>query len=68
MSRLIRHRFSCIPKNVFLNDGEVAEMTRDGIETYNLDDEQVEKCVEELDWDERRPKKADTRFHAQRNF
>ncbi|MEK7623727.1 MAG: glutamine--fructose-6-phosphate transaminase (isomerizing), partial [Patescibacteria group bacterium] len=51
---LLMHTKKCI----FLNDGEVAEMTRDGIETYNLDDEQVEKCVEELDWDETQAEKG----------
>lgn len=39
-------------KVVFLNDGEIAEVTREGIKTVNLKDEAITKCVEEIDWDE----------------
>jgi len=37
---------------VFLDDGEVAEVCRDGVNTFNLKDERVVKCVEEIDWNE----------------
>ena len=39
-------------KVVFLEDGEIAEITRDGMHTYNLKDETVAKHVEEIEWDE----------------
>ena len=42
----------------YLNDGEVAEISRTGFQTYNLKDEQVTKCVEEIEWDDE---------HAQKN-
>ncbi len=37
---------------VFLNDGEVAELTLSGVQTYNLKDEEIEKHVEKVEWDE----------------
>ena len=46
-------------KMVFLEDGEIAEVGRDNIQTYNLKDEQVIKCVEQIDWDESQAEKQD---------
>ncbi|MFA4830886.1 MAG: glutamine--fructose-6-phosphate transaminase (isomerizing) [Patescibacteria group bacterium] len=45
-------------KCIFLEDGEVAEITRAKMETYNLRDEAVIKCVEEIDWDEAQAQKG----------
>ncbi|MBU0596912.1 glutamine--fructose-6-phosphate transaminase (isomerizing) [Patescibacteria group bacterium] len=45
-------------KCIFLDDGEVAEITPDSLDTYNLKDESVIKCVEEIDWDEAQAQKA----------
>ncbi len=39
-------------KMVFLDDGEIAEVTRDGVQTFTLLDDRVVKCVEEVEWDE----------------
>jgi glucosamine--fructose-6-phosphate aminotransferase (isomerizing) len=36
-------------KVVFLDDGEIAEVCRDGMDTYNLKNESVVKCVEEIE-------------------
>jgi len=36
----------------YLNDGEVAELTRDSFQTYNLKDETVAKHVEEIEWND----------------
>lgn len=44
-------------KVVFLNDGEIAEISRDGAQTFNLKDEQIVKCVEEINWDEKTAEK-----------
>ncbi|MFH1286348.1 MAG: glutamine--fructose-6-phosphate transaminase (isomerizing) [Candidatus Magasanikbacteria bacterium] len=44
-------------KVVFLDDGEIAEVCRDHIETYNLKDEAVTKCVEEIEWDDEQAEK-----------
>ncbi len=44
-------------KVVFLNDGEIAEVCREGIQTYNLKDEQIVKCVEQIDWDDEKAEK-----------
>ncbi|MBI5222308.1 MAG: glutamine--fructose-6-phosphate transaminase (isomerizing) [Candidatus Magasanikbacteria bacterium] len=44
-------------KVAFLNDGEIAEITRAGFETYNLRDETVIKCVEEIDWNDEQARK-----------
>ena len=41
----------------YLNDGEVAEISRDGFQTYNLKDEQVTKCVEEIEWNDEQAQK-----------
>lgn len=51
---MLAHTHKCI----FLNDGEIAEVTRGAIETYTLDDEQVMKCVEEIEWDEAQAEKG----------
>jgi glucosamine--fructose-6-phosphate aminotransferase (isomerizing) len=45
-------------KCIFLNDGEIAEVTRSGIETFNLDDEHVFKAVEEIEWDQTQAEKG----------
>jgi len=39
-------------KCIFLEDGEIAHITREGMETFTLKDEGVVKCVEQIDWDE----------------
>ncbi|MBI2990275.1 MAG: glutamine--fructose-6-phosphate transaminase (isomerizing) [Candidatus Magasanikbacteria bacterium] len=39
-------------KVIFLDDGEIAEISREGMQTYTLRDKSVVKCVEEIDWDE----------------
>jgi glucosamine--fructose-6-phosphate aminotransferase (isomerizing) len=44
-------------KVVFLDDGEIAEVCRDGMDTYNLKNESVVKCVEEIEWDDERAEK-----------
>lgn len=44
-------------KVVFLNDGEIAEIAREGIMIMNMKHEQVEKHVEEIDWDETQAEK-----------
>ena len=41
----------------YLNDGEVAEISRAGFQTYNLKDEQVTKCVEEIEWNDEQAQK-----------
>ena len=42
---------------IFLDDGEVAEVTRESIKTYNLRDEHIDKHVERIDWDETQAEK-----------
>ena len=39
-------------KVMFLEDGEMAEITRDEIKTFDLNDKNIVKCVEEVEWDE----------------
>jgi len=39
-------------KVIFLDDGEIADVSRHGIEICTLDNKHIEKTVEELDWDE----------------
>ncbi len=39
-------------KVVFLEDGEIAEITLAGMQTFNLRNQNVIKKVEEIDWDE----------------
>lgn len=42
---------------VFLNDGEVAEITENSLQIYNLKDQKVEKKIEELTWNEEQAQK-----------
>jgi len=44
-------------KVVFLEDGEVAEISREKMETFNLKDEAIVKCVEEIEWDDEQAEK-----------
>lgn len=44
-------------KVMFLADGEVSEISRGGIKTVNLKDQAINKCVEEIDWDESQAQK-----------
>ncbi len=44
-------------KVIFLEDGEVAEITHDKMETFNLKDECITKCVEEIEWDDEQAEK-----------
>lgn len=45
-------------KNViFLDDGEVADITRAGVHIFNLEDKAVNKPVEKIDWDEAKAEK-----------
>lgn len=37
---------------IFLDDGELAEITKTGLQIFNLKDEKVEKSSEHIDWDE----------------
>ncbi len=39
-------------KVIFLEDGEIAEINLAGMQTFNLRNQGVVKCVEEIDWDE----------------
>lgn len=39
-------------KVIFLDDGEIADVSRHGVEICTLNDKPVEKKVEEIDWDE----------------
>lgn len=44
-------------KVVFLDDGEIAEVKRAAVQTFNLKDESVVKCVEQIDWDDEQAQK-----------
>mgnify|MGYP006417664243 FL=1 len=44
-------------KVTFLEDGEVAEISREGVQTYNLKDESITKHVEEIEWDDEQAQK-----------
>jgi len=44
-------------KVIFLEDGEMAEISRDEIKTFDLEDQDIVKCVEEIDWDEAQAEK-----------
>ncbi len=44
-------------KVTFLEDGEVAEVSREGVKTYNLKDEIITKCIEEIEWDDEQAQK-----------
>lgn len=39
-------------KVIFLEDGEMADITKDSVQTYNVQDNFVSKQIEEIDWDE----------------
>ncbi len=44
-------------KVIFLEDGEVVEISNGKMETFNLKDESVTKCVEEIEWDDEQAEK-----------
>ena len=44
-------------KVMFLEDGEMAEITKEGVETCNLKDEKIIKYVEEIEWDDAQAEK-----------
>lgn len=44
-------------KVVFLNDGEIADVSRTGIDMTNLQHEAVEQCIEEIEWDDEEAQK-----------
>jgi len=44
-------------KVIYLEDGEIAEITKDGFQIYNLRDEKIEKTIEEIEWDEEQAQK-----------
>ncbi len=44
-------------KVLFLDDGELAEVSRRDVQTYNFKDEQIVKCVEEIEWDDEQAEK-----------
>lgn len=45
-------------KCVFLEDGEVAQISLDAMQTFTLKDEGVVKCIEEIEWDEAKAEKG----------
>ncbi|TAN33630.1 glutamine--fructose-6-phosphate transaminase (isomerizing) [Patescibacteria group bacterium] len=42
---------------IFLDDGEVAEITPDQLKMFTLQDEKVTKCVENIEWDDEQAQK-----------
>ncbi len=44
-------------KVIFLEDGEVARITTDNMETCNLSDKKITKCIEEIEWDDEQAEK-----------
>ena len=42
---------------IFLRDGEVAEITDNSLQIYNLEDKLLDKKIEELDWNEEQAQK-----------
>ncbi|NQU77346.1 glutamine--fructose-6-phosphate transaminase (isomerizing) [Candidatus Falkowbacteria bacterium] len=38
-------------KIVFLDDGEIAEITKDNIQIFNIKDEEIKKPIEKIQWD-----------------
>jgi len=44
-------------KVMFLNDGEIAEISLAGVQTYNLKDEIITKHTEEIEWDDEQAQK-----------
>jgi len=45
-------------KVVFLEDGELAEISRENLNVFNLRDEQVSKDVQEIEWDAEQAQKS----------
>lgn len=43
---------------IFLDDGEVVEISKKGIDTYNLKSEPINKDITEIDWDEEEAEKS----------
>src|SRR3989344_3236931 len=46
-------------KVVYLDDGEIAEVSSAGMQTYNLKDELITKCVERIEWNAEQADKQD---------
>jgi glucosamine--fructose-6-phosphate aminotransferase (isomerizing) len=44
-------------KVMFLNDGEIAEISLTGVQTFNLKDEVIAKHIEEIEWDDEQAQK-----------
>lgn len=44
-------------KVIFLDDGEVAELTKDRMDTFSLEDVHIEKHVEEIEWNDEEAEK-----------
>lgn len=44
-------------KVIFLDDGEIAEIRADSVQTFTHKHAQVTKCVEEIEWDEQQAQK-----------
>ena len=42
---------------VFLDDGEIAAVTRSSLDTFTLKDEHIVKCVEQIDWNDEQAEK-----------
>jgi len=42
---------------VFLEDGELAEISKDAVQTFTLDDTQIEKHSEEIEWNDEQAEK-----------
>lgn len=42
---------------IFLEDGEIAEITKDNLKTYTLQDEKIDKEIEHIDWDDEQAQK-----------
>lgn len=44
-------------KVIFLDDDEIMQISRNGLETRSVDKRRVEKCVEEIEWDDEQAQK-----------
>ncbi|MFA5211454.1 MAG: glutamine--fructose-6-phosphate transaminase (isomerizing) [Patescibacteria group bacterium] len=44
-------------KVIFLNDGEIGEITKNNLQTYNLKDEIIIKNIEEIEWNDEQAQK-----------
>ena len=44
-------------KVIFLEDGEIAKITTDTMETCNLSDKKITKCIEEIEWNDEQAEK-----------